>query len=88
MVSVVPRLDTFGITTARFKPGDFRITGTGATDGATITVYRPNGTRIGTVVVVAGAWDVRLRGAAAGTNPGTVYASSSVGGTVGPVAVG
>jgi Chitobiase/beta-hexosaminidase C-terminal domain len=87
VVSVVPRLDTFGITTARFKPGDFRVTGTGATEGATITVYRPNGTTLGMVVVVAGAWDLRLRGAAANNNPGTVFASSSVGGTVGPVAV-
>lgn len=86
-VLVVPRNDTIAIASARFKNGDFRVTGTGATDGAIITV-RTGDVVHGSTTVVAGAWDLRLRGnAAPSSSPGTVQADSNLGATVGPFTV-
>ena len=91
-VTITPRLDTITVASARWKQNDFRVTGTGAIEGATITVRWINqGTGLpgsATAVVTAGVWDLRLRnGAAPAANPGQVFVDSNHGGTVGPVAV-
>ncbi|MGA8993386.1 MAG: fibronectin type III domain-containing protein [Nocardioidaceae bacterium] len=84
--------DRVTIGRAQFKTGDFRIEGTGSLPGATITVYPADavgvaGRVIATTVVAApvapatvGDWGIRLRNAAAGTNPGSIVAVSSGGG--------
>jgi hypothetical protein len=93
VVKVTPRNDTVTIATAKWKAGDFRITGTGAIDGAIITVRGvlvPGGavTNLGSVQVVAGAWDLRLRNAAApAVRPPSVVAISTAGANVGPFTV-
>jgi hypothetical protein len=96
-VKVTPTPDRVTIGTARWKAGDFRVTGTGSAVGATITVHQ--GSLSGRVLLTApvtaaappatgGVWDVRARNAAAGaSNPGTIWIESSVGGTAGPFTV-
>jgi hypothetical protein len=83
--------DAIAVTTARWKAGELRVTGTGSSDGATVTVRSgsPNGRALGSAAVVAGLYDVRLRGAAAPANrPATIYVVSSKGGVAGPSPVG
>ena len=94
-VVVTPRSDTIGITTAKWKAGDFRVVGTDSSVGATVTLRSPTGTIYGTAVVTAavapatgGDFDIRLRnGAAPGTKPPTVFVDSNLGGTAGPFPV-
>ena len=88
--------DRVTITQARWKRGDFRISGTGSQAGATITLRAGSATAavIGTAVVqppatpgASGTWELRLRnGTFANTRPAQVYAVSSGKGTAGPVA--
>ena len=89
--------DRITITQARWRQGDFRISGTGSQVGATITLKTgsaANAPVIGTAVVQPGAtptangtWELRLRnGTFANTRPAQVYAVSSGKGTAGPVA--
>lgn len=88
MVTITPRNDTVGITTARWKAGDFRVVGAGAIDGATITVWATvNGVTnaVGTAQVTAGGWQVRLRNNAPAVAPTAVWAVSNQGAYVGPV---
>jgi hypothetical protein len=96
-VKVTPVPDRVTIGTARWKAGDFRVTGTGSAVGATITVHQ--GSLGGRVLLTApvtaaappetgGVWDARARNAAApAANPGTIWIESSVGGTAGPFTV-
>jgi hypothetical protein len=96
-VKVTPVPDRVTIGTARWKAGDFRVTGTGSAVGATITVHQGSlgGRVLLTVPVTAaappetgGVWDARARNAAApAANPGTIWIESSVGGTAGPFTV-
>jgi hypothetical protein len=94
-VVVTPRSDTIGITTAKWKAGDFRVVGTDSSVGAIVTLRSPTGTIYGTAVVTAavapatgGDFDIRLRnGAAPGTKPPTVFVESNLGGTAGPFPV-
>ncbi|MFM2078554.1 MAG: hypothetical protein RJA49_2444, partial [Actinomycetota bacterium] len=93
VVRITPRNDTVTIATAKWKAGDFRITGTGAIDGAIITVRGAAVAggpvvNLGSVQVVAGAWDLRLRNAAApAVRPPTIVAISTQGANVGPFTV-
>jgi hypothetical protein len=91
-VTIAPRNDTVTVATAKWKQNDFRVTGTGAIDGATITVRWTNANGqpgSATTTVVAGAWDLRVRNAAAPAAPGPaqVFVDSNQGGTVGPTTV-
>jgi hypothetical protein len=94
--------DTVSIGTAKWKSGDFRVTGTGSLVGAIVTV-RPalasgaiDRTRsLGTTQTVpaappatGGTFDIRLRNAnAPATNPGKIYVESDSGGVAGPFVV-
>jgi hypothetical protein len=89
--------DRVTIGTAKWKSGDFRVTGTASVVGATVTIRAgsPTGQSLGQAAVTAaappatgGEYDLRLRnGAAPATNPGTIYAVSSGGGVAGPFTV-
>jgi hypothetical protein len=94
--------DTVTIGSARWKSGEFRVSGTGSVPGATITLHYVNadgtaGAAIprATATVVAavppevgGDWGIRLRdNAAPATNPGRIIAKSSNGGQAGPFTV-
>jgi fibronectin type III domain protein/Fn3 domain-containing protein len=94
--------DTVSIGTAKWKSGDFRVTGTGSLVGA-IVIVRPatstgaiDRTRsLGTAQLVpaappavGGTFDIRLRNAnAPATNPGKIYVESDSGGVAGPFVV-
>jgi hypothetical protein len=93
-VDVTPVTDRVTIATAKWKTGDFRVTGSGTTDGATIRVYRANadgtkGAQIGTlsVGVTLNAYDWRLRTGVPTTNPGRIVVESSGGGISAPFTV-
>lgn len=89
--------DQVGISTARWRAGDFRVTGVDSLVGTTITVHRGSlsGPVLGRATVTAAAapatggdFSLRVRNAAApATNPGTIWIESSAGGTAGPFTV-
>jgi hypothetical protein len=92
--------DHVTIGVARWKTGDFRVTGTGSVVGATVTVHPQldgaidTSRSLGSAAVVSvgaptgGEYDVRLRnGAAPTTNPGRIYVKSTGGGVAGPFVV-
>jgi hypothetical protein len=97
-VLLTPKADQVSITTAKWKTGDFRVTGAGSVVGSTITVHKGSldGPVLGQAPMTAaaapttgGVFDLRLRNAAAGTtSPVTVWIESTVGGTAGPFTVG
>jgi hypothetical protein len=95
-VLVTPTVDRVSIGTARWKAGDFRVEGTGASIGATVLIH--SGSLAGpvltatTIVAAAppatGAFDVRLRNAAApATRPTVIWIESNQGGVAGPFTV-
>jgi hypothetical protein len=94
--------DTVSIGTAKWKSGDFRVTGTGSLVGAIVTVRPATSTgtidrtkSLGTTQTVpaappatGGTYDIRLRnGNAPATNPGKIYVESDSGGVAGPFVV-
>src|SRR3954471_9088135 len=89
--------DQITITSAKWKSGDFRIQGTASKVGATVSVRTGSATgpSMGSQLVTAaalpatgGAYDIRLRNAAAGTgNPGKIWVTSSGDGVAGPFTV-
>ncbi len=93
--------DAVTIATAKWKAGDFRITGTGTdalTPAATVSVWNATtDQRIGTTTVAMApaaapatgtTFDLRLRnGAAPAANPGRIYVKSSAGGKSAPFTV-
>jgi hypothetical protein len=104
MVMATPQAVTDSVTigSARWKSGEFRVSGTGSVPGATITLHLVNadgtiGAAIprATATVVAavppevgGDWSIRLRdNAAPATNPGRIIAKSSNGGQTAPFTV-
>lgn len=93
-VLVTPQPDTVAIGTARWKVGDFRVTGGGSVVGATIKVHAGSlaGPVLGSALVTAGpppVFSLRQANAAApATNPGTIWIESTLGGTAGPFTVG
>jgi hypothetical protein len=96
-VLIIPAFDQVSIGTAKWKAGDFRVTGTGSTVGAVITIH--SGSLAGPVLTavsvtaaappaLGGDFDVRLRNAAApATRPTTISIESNQGGTAGPFTV-
>ena len=86
IVAIFPRNDSLTGIAARWKANDFRVTGTGAIEGAVITVRNATtGAVIGSGSVVAGAFDIRVRTGVA--NPQLILVDSNHGGTFGPVGV-
>ena len=93
-VLVTPQPDQVALATAKWKAGDFRVTGGGSVVGATITVHSGSlaGPVLGRTTVTAGppaVFSLRQTNAAApAANPGTVWIESTLGGTAGPLTVG
>jgi hypothetical protein len=94
--------DRITIGTAKWKVGDFRVTGSGSAVGALLEVRNANaaGTGPGTTVLArgqveppvapatVGTYDIRARNAAApSTNPGKIFVVSDGGGVAGPFTV-
>jgi hypothetical protein len=89
--------DTVTIGTAKWKSGDFRVTGSGSAVGAFLEVHAgsPTGTLLARGQVeppvapaTVGTYDIRVRNAAApATNPGKIYVVSENGGQAGPFTV-
>ena len=96
-VLVTPTVDQVTIGTAKWKTGDFRVTGTGSFVGATVIIHSGSlaGPVLGSFPVTAAAppatvgdIDARLRNAAApATRPTTISIESNQGGTAGPFTV-
>ncbi len=94
--------DRVTIGTAKWKSGDFRVTGTGSLVGAIVTVRPATSTgaidrtrSLGSGQIVpavapatGGTYDIRLRNAnAPATNPGKIFVESDSGGVAGPFVV-
>jgi hypothetical protein len=94
--------DRVTIGTAKWKTGDFRVTGTGSLVGAIVTVRPATAAgaidrtkSLGTAQTVpaappatGGTYDIRLRNAnAPATNPGKIFVESDSGGVAGPFVV-
>lgn len=86
VVQITPRSDAVTITSAKWKPGDFRIIGVGSTVGSVITIRAAVTGRIyGTATVdVTGAFDLRLRTGVPTTKPPAIVAESNMGGASAP----
>jgi hypothetical protein len=90
--------DTVTIGTAKWRAGDFRVTGSGSTVGAFLEIHAgsPTGTLLSRGQVeppvapaTLGTYDIRVRNAAApAANPGKIYVVSENGGVAGPFTVG
>jgi fibronectin type III domain protein/Fn3 domain-containing protein len=92
--------DTVTIGTAKWKSGDFRVTGSGSAVGAFLEVRNATASGPGTTVLArgqveppvapatVGTYDIRVRNAAApAVNPGKIYVVSENGGVAGPFTV-
>jgi hypothetical protein len=92
--------DTVTIGTAKWKSGDFRVTGSGSAVGAFLEVRDATASGPGTTVysrgqveppvapATNGTYDIRVRNAAApAVNPGKIYVVSENGGVAGPFTV-
>jgi hypothetical protein len=92
--------DSVTIGTAKWKSGDFRVTGSGSAVGAILEVRNAAATGPGTTVLARGqveppvapatngTYDIRARNAAApAVNPGKIYVVSENGGIAGPFTV-
>jgi hypothetical protein len=89
--------DTVTIATAKWKSGDFRVTGSGSAVGAFLEVHQ--GTPTGTLLArgqveppvapaTNGTYDIRARSSnAPAANPGKIYVVSENGGVAGPFTV-
>lgn len=96
-VLVTPAVDQVAVGTAKWKAGDFRITGVDSLVGTVITIHSGslNGPVLTTVAVTAaappatgGVFDARLRnGAAPASRPATIAIESNQGGTTAPFPV-
>ncbi|MEO5834593.1 MAG: fibronectin type III domain-containing protein [Nakamurella sp.] len=98
VVLVTPKSDQVQFATAKWKLGDFRITGGGSVAGATVTLRRGSATGpvLATAILAAavapatgGTFDIRIRstGAPFNTNPGPIWIDSNLGGVAGPFTV-
>lgn len=81
-VVITPRSDDVAVSTAKWKVGDFRVTGT-SSPGSTVTVRNPvTGQVYGSTLTDAlGAFDFRMRAGVPTTKPASVVADSNMGGT-------
>ncbi|MEN3301071.1 fibronectin type III domain-containing protein [Pseudonocardia sp.] len=89
--------DSVSIATAKWKSGDFRITGSGSAVGALLEVHA--GTPTGLILArgqveppvapaTLGTYDIRVRASnAPASNPGKIYVVSENGGVAGPFTV-
>jgi Chitobiase/beta-hexosaminidase C-terminal domain/Fibronectin type III domain len=94
---VAPATEQIAVTSAVWKAGDFRISGTGSVTGATISVRTggfagPIAAQATVAAPVApavnGTWTIRIRtGPLATTKPAQIWVTSSGGGQTGPVTV-
>ncbi|MEY2402356.1 MAG: hypothetical protein QOJ08_2467, partial [Ilumatobacteraceae bacterium] len=87
-VVITPWADTVSIGSAKWKPGDFRVTGT-SSPGSIVTVRSAvTGQIYGSATTDAlGAFDFRLRANVPTTRPPSVIADSNMGGSSTPVNV-
>jgi Chitobiase/beta-hexosaminidase C-terminal domain/Fibronectin type III domain len=85
-VTVTPGSDVVTITTAKWKPGDFRVVGASTSVGSVITIRSALvSTVYGTATTDAtGAFDFRLRAGVPPTKPTAIVADSNMGGTTAP----
>jgi hypothetical protein len=86
--------DRVTITTAKWKTGDFRVTGTSSATSGTVTVHSATATGIGAPIpsmsgsltaappATGSTYDIRLRTGV--PNPKQIYVKSSNGGVAGP----
>jgi hypothetical protein len=92
--------DSVTIATAKWKSGDFRVTGSGSAVGAFLEIRNATATGPGTTVLgqgqveppvapaTTGSYDIRMRNAnAPAINPGKIYVVSENGGVAGPFTV-
>jgi len=91
-VLVTPQPDQVAIATAKWKVGDFRVTGGGSVVGATIKVHAGSlaGPVLGSAPLTGAppAFSLRQQNAAApATRPATIWIESTLGGTAGPFTV-
>jgi len=95
-VLITPAVDRVAIATAKWKAGNFRVTGTGSFVGATVLIHSgsPTGPVLTSAPITAAAppgigdFDVRLRnGTAPATRPTVIYIESNQGGVAGPFTV-
>ncbi|HET7820682.1 MAG TPA: fibronectin type III domain-containing protein [Ornithinibacter sp.] len=97
-VTVTPVPDQVAIATARWKLGDFRVTGSSSVVGGTITIHKGSlsGVSLGQAAVTAaappatgGVFDGRFRSTAPplDTKPATIWIESTLGGVAGPFTV-
>ncbi|BFU42633.1 fibronectin type III domain-containing protein [Krasilnikovia sp. MM14-A1004] len=90
-VLITPTVDRVTIGTAKWKTGDFRITGSGSFVGATLSLHSGSlaGPVLGTTTITAaGDYDLRLRdGQAPSSRPAVIYIESNQGGVAGPFTV-
>ncbi len=84
-VTITAKSDVVSITTAKWKPGDFRVVGV-SSPGSIVTIRTAvGGTVYGTAVTDAtGAFDFRLRNGIPATKPAAVIADSNLGGSSTP----
>ena len=84
-VAITAKSDVVSITTAKWKPGDFRVVGV-SSPGSIVTIRTAvGGTVYGTAVTDAtGAFDFRLRNGIPATKPAAVIADSNLGGSSTP----
>lgn len=94
-VLVTPKADSVQFATAKWKLGDFRVTGGGSTVGGTVTIHQGSlsgpvlgsGPLVAAVAPATGStFDIRVRTTAAplNANPGQIWIESTLGGTAGP----
>jgi Fn3 associated/Fibronectin type III domain len=87
-VVITPRSDVVSITTAKWKPSDFRVVGVSSPNSIVTVRLALTGTVYGTAVADAtGAFDFRLRAGVPTTKPASVVADSNMGGTSAPINV-
>ena len=97
-VSVTPVPDQVAIGTAKWKLGDFRVTGTSSVVGGTITIHKGtlSGVSLGQAAVTAaappavgGVFDARSKSTQPplNTKPATIWIESTLGGVAGPFTV-
>jgi hypothetical protein len=94
--------DTVTIGTAKWKSGDFRVTGSGSAVGAFLEVHNSNATNTGPGTTILargqveppvapatlGTYDIRVRASnAPASNPGKIWVVSENGGKAGPFTV-
>jgi hypothetical protein len=85
-VTITAKSDVVSITTAKWKPGDFRVVGV-SSPGSIVTIRTAvGGTIYGTPVVAdaTGAFDFRLRTGVPNIKPAAIVADSNLGGSSTP----